>query len=531
MPARPFSFPVEFPIEKWAGASSRPGFLMTEQMDAIAVLSAASWPVLLVDQSAKIREANAAAREFFGAKAEGGAAPLVALWTNENGTDPAGFLDKVTAGKSLTAALKLRGKGIAITPFNASVCSLDQGGGKCFLFQLFPNSPAAGAARSDAKGQSVEINLAQKQKLDCALQLTRTVALDFNNTLTAILGHVTHILSTTEPHHPWRVSLTEIEKASERAAEVANQLAAFSSEQKDAFAQTSGNINTLLRRTAELFQTPQYNALAWQLQLEPKVFTVNYDEAKMQQAFVKILENAVQAVTADGRITVQTRNLELSAPTQDRTAHLLPGVYVCIEISDNGCGIEPAVLPRIFEPFFTTKYGHRGLGLAWVYGIVTNHGGGVAVSSQLGQGASVRVYLPALKKFVEEKIIKDYELDGEETILVVDDEEMVLTMAEMVLKSRGYRVLTANSGEKALQLIHETKSLIDLLITDMVMPKMNGRELIEKVRAVSPATRVLCATACTRSADIEKQIDFLGKPFTAQQLLRKAREALTAQSA
>jgi two-component system cell cycle sensor histidine kinase/response regulator CckA len=500
-------------------------------MDAIAVLSAASWPVLLVDQSAKVREANASAVEFFGEKVEGGAAPLVALWTNENGADPAGFLDRVTAGKSITVPLKLRGKGIAITAFNASVCSLEREGVKFFLFQLFPSSPSA-AARPEARGgQSVEINLAQKQKLDCALQLTRTVALDFNNTLTAILGHVTHVLSTTEPHHPWRRSLTEIEKASEHAAEVANQLAAFSSEQKDAFAQTSGNINNLLRRTVELFQTPQYNALAWSLQLEPKIFTVNYDEAKMQQAFVKILENAVQAISANGRINVQTRNLELSAPTQDRTAHLLPGVYVCIEVSDNGCGIEPAVLPRIFEPFFTTKYGHRGLGLAWVYGIVTNHGGGVAVSSQLGQGASVRIYIPAVKKFVEEKVIKDYELDGEETILVVDDEEMVLTMAEMVLKSRGYRVLTANSGEKALQVIQETKSLIDLLITDMVMPKMNGRELIEKVRTVSPATKVLCATACTRSLTMEKQLDFLSKPFTAQQLLRKTRESLTAQTA
>ena len=167
-------------------------------------------------------------------------------------------------------------------------------------------------------------------------------------------------------------------------------------------------------------------------------------------------------------------------------------------MSDNGCGIEPAVLPRIFEPFFTTKYGHRGLGLAWVYGIVTNHGGGVAVSSQLGQGTAVRVYLPAVKKIVEEKIISDDELSGKETILVVDDEEMVLTMAELVLKSRGYRVLTANNGEKALQIFHDTKSTIDLLVTDMVMPKMNGRELIEKVRGVSPATRVLCATACTR---------------------------------
>ncbi len=502
---------------------------MTELIDDIAVLDAASWPVFLVDASASVRRANAAASDFFGGKVEGGAAPLAALWTNENGSDAPGFLQKVNAKKAMTGPLKLRGKGIAITPFNASVCLLERDGAPFYLFQLSPVASANAAARPDTKGQSVEINLAQKQKLDCALQLTRTVALDFNNTLTAILGHVTHILSTAEATHPWRGSLMEIEKAADHAAEVANQLAAFSSEQKDALAQTSGNINNLLRRTVELFQTPQYAALAWSMQLEPKIFALNHDEAKMQQAFVKILENAVQAVPADGRISITTRNLELSAPTQDRTANLLPGVYVCIEVGDNGCGIEPAVLPRVFEPFFTTKYGHRGLGLAWVYGIVTNHGGGVAVSSQLGQGTSVRVYLPAVKKIVEEMVIKDDQLDGKETIMVVDDEEMVLTMAEMVLKSHGYRVITANSGERALKLFNDTQSLIDLLITDMVMPKMNGRELIEKVRILSPSTRVLCATACSRSVAVEQQLDFLTKPFTAQQLLRKAKEALTVQ--
>ncbi len=501
---------------------------MSESFEEMSVFSAVTWPVLLVNAAASVQQANAAAVDFFGGKVEGNA-PLAALWTNENGGDPAVFLEKVKAAKAITSPLKLRGKGITITPFNASVCLLQRNGAPLYLFQLFPVAQSNGATKPDTKAASVEINLAQKQKLDCALQLTRTVALDFNNTLTAILGHATHLLGSAEPAHPWRVSLTEIEKAAERAAEVANQLAAFSSEQKDAFAQTSGNINHLLRRTVELFQTPQHNAIAWSLQFEPKIFTTNYDEAKMQQAFVKILENAVQAIATDGRIVVQTRNIELSAATQDRTAHLPPGTYVCVEVSDNGCGVEPAVLPRVFEPFFTTKYGHRGLGLAWVYGIVTNHGGGVAISSQMGQGTSVRVYLPAVKKVVEEKIITDQEMNGKETILVVDDEEMVLTMSEMVLKSRGYRVLTASSGEKGLQVFHDTKSLIDLLITDMVMPKMNGRELIEKVRSLSPATRIVCATACSRSETIEKQVDFLTKPFTSQQLLRKVREALTAQ--
>ena len=504
---------------------------MAEQFNDIFVLSSATWPALLVDGSAAVRRANAAAIELFGSRVEGGAAPLTNIWTSETGVEPPAFLQKVNAAQSFSAPLRLRGKGLAITSFNVSVCLIDRSGTPFYLFQLFPAAQTNGPARPvDGKG-SVEINLAQKQKLDCALQLTRTVALDFNNTLTAILGHATHVLGSADMNHPWRTSLMEIEKAAERAAEVANQLAAFSSEQKDAFAQTTGNINNLLRRTAELFQTPQHNALAWALQFEPKIFTVNYDEAKMQQAFVKILENAVQAVPSDGRISISTRNLELSAPTQDRTAHLMPGVYVCVEVSDNGCGVEPAVLPRVFEPFFTTKYGHRGLGLAWVYGIVTNHGGGVSISSQLGQGTSVRVYLPAVKKVVEEKIITDDELKGKETVLVVDDEEMVLTMSEMVLKSRGYRVLTAGTGEKALKVFADTKSLIDLMITDMVMPKMNGRELIEKVRVLSPSTRIVCATACSRSMVIEKQLDFLTKPFSAHQLLLKTREALSAQMA
>lgn len=489
------------------------------------VFDTATWPVLVVNGAAVIQRANGAAQAFFGEKLAAAATQLAAFWTSENELSPGAFIARVREMKGFSTLVRLRGKGVAVTPFTAcgSVDSED------VLVQLLPGSnPARGA---DGKQASVEVNLAQKQKLDCALQLTRTVALDFNNTLTAILGHVTHLLSHAPSDHPWRSSLVEIEKAADRASEVANQLGAFTSETKDAMAQTTGNINALLRRTIELFQTPQNSGIAWNIELESRVFTVNYDEAKMQQAFVKVIENAVQAIPPNGRIGIQTRNLELTSATQDRTAHLAPGTYVCLEISDAGCGIEPAALPRVFEPFFTTKYGHRGLGLAWVYGIVTNHGGGVAISSQLHQGTTVRVYLPAVRKVVEERIITDDQLHGKETILIVDDEDMVLTMAELVLKSHGYRVLTANSGEKGIEVLNNTKSLIDLLITDMVMPKMNGRELIEKVRVLSPATHIVCATACTRSVQMESKLDFLTKPFTAQALLRKVKEALTPEPA
>lgn len=241
---------------------------------------------------------------------------------------------------------------------------------------------------------------------------------------------------------------------------------------------------------------------------------------------MKVLENAVQAVKPDGRITIQTRNMDLSVPTQDRTAHLMPGAYVCVEISDDGCGTEPAVLPRIFEPFFTTNYGHRGPGLTWVYGIITNHGGGDAVSSQLAHGTSVRIYFPAQKKIIEEKTFTDDELSGRQTILLVDEEEMILSMSQIVLSSHGCQVLTASSGEKGLEAIAQSKTAIDLLVTDMVMPKMNGRELIQQVRQVSPAARVVCAAACSRTLHGEYEMDFLSKPYISQQLLRKVKECL-----
>jgi two-component system cell cycle sensor histidine kinase/response regulator CckA len=207
---------------------------------------------------------------------------------------------------------------------------------------------------------------------------------------------------------------------------------------------------------------------------------------------------------------------------------LTRGAYVCVEIADDGCGIDVSALPRVFEPFFTTKEGHRGLGLAWVYGIVSNHGGGVAMTSQPGQGTSVRVYLPAVKKIVEDRHLVDEKLSGEGTILFVDDEDMLVALGQMLLSSAGYKVLTANSAERALEVFEQIREPIHLLITDMVMPKMNGRELIHRVRKSYPETRIICSTACVRTATTVQHFNLLSKPFTAQELLRLVKTAFAA---
>jgi CheY-like chemotaxis protein len=209
---------------------------------------------------------------------------------------------------------------------------------------------------------------------------------------------------------------------------------------------------------------------------------------------------------------------------------LVAGNYVCMEITDNGGGIEADVLPRIFEPFFTTKKSHRGLGLALVYGIVTNHGGGVVISSQPGAGTSARVYLPAEKDFIQESNGADDNLHGTETVLVVDDENLLLTMAETILTEYGYKVLTANSGQKALAILSRDDINADLVVTDLVMPGMSGRELVERIRQLAPAMRILCTSGYVMPADKQPGTAYLQKPFTSADLLAKVKHVLARKS-
>jgi CheY-like chemotaxis protein len=245
------------------------------------------------------------------------------------------------------------------------------------------------------------------------------------------------------------------------------------------------------------------------------------------------LENAVEAFgpRATGQITVETRNVELTEPTQDRNVRLTAGLYVCVEICDNGSGIEEAALPRVFEPFFSTKCApHRGLGLALVYGIITNHGGGVAISSQLGAGTSTRVYLPAENTFVRDSVGNDKELRGTGTILVVDDESLLLTMADAILSEFGYSVLTANNGKKALEILAQPHTVVHLVITDLVMPAMGGRELMEQIRKLGLEIPVLAMSGYVLPEDQQAQTRYLQKPFTSSELLRKVKAALASRT-
>jgi len=492
--------------------------------DSISAMDAAGWPALLVDRAGLIHRANVAATKAFEPLLETLPVAMSKLWPAQTAVSPEAWLTQWDPTAALLRSLRLRAAGNRTVQFSAAVCRADGPEAGLFLIQLLPDSsvaPAPAPAMSEA-------SLLHKQKLDCALQLARTVALDFNNSLTTILGHASWMLSEVEPDNPWRKSLIAVEQAAARASEIANELGTFSRVDQGRGGQAAGDLNRLVERTVEIFK-PKAGAddIKWVQQFERRLYAVRFDEAKLQQALTKILENAIEALSGGGQVTVQTRNLELASPSQDRTAQLEAGTYACIEISDTGGGIEEEVLPRVFDPFFTTKgaTGHRGLGLALVYGIITNHGGGIAISSQAGGGTSARIYLPAESTLVHEHHHETDDLRGRETVLIVDDEEMLLAMGEAVLTAHGYRVLTANSAQKALDLISATVEAVDVLVTDLVMPGMSGRELIEHVNVFSPATKVVLTSGYVWPAGPEFNGLYLQKPFTSRELLIKVRQA------
>jgi two-component system, cell cycle sensor histidine kinase and response regulator CckA len=502
--------------------------------DLTFLLDHAPWPAFVVDSSGTIRKTNAQAVQVLGTVMEGESALSASIWAAENEQSAEEFLSRVDLSSNPMRLLHFRIKGGHTTRFRAYVCAFSRTGCKSHLFQLFPDAvPSHETAGSPLDPsmfthEGAAWQQAHKQKLECAMQLIRTVALDFNNALTSILGHASLLLSQLDLAHPFRHSLLEVEKSAERAAEIANDLAEFSRHEKDKTSLMPGSLNRVLRHAVALFQKPEYIDVHWTIQLEKELFTVHFEEAKMQQAMVRILENAIEAIQSRGQISIRTLNHSFHDPVVSQTFQLPAGHYVGIDITDSGPGIQANLITRIFEPFFTTKSApHRGLGLAWVYGIVTNHGGTVAVTSQQGQGTTVRIFLPAQERIIGDEPTQIQDLRGRETILYVDDEEMLQNLGQTVLSSFGYRVLTASSGAEAIELFDQLSPEIDLVVTDLVMPGMSGRELMDQLRRRAPSLRILCTSGYLNSQMGEgEQGLYLRKPFTTQQLLRKVRQAL-----
>ncbi len=513
--------------------------------DSSFLLEHAAWPTFVMETSGTIRHANQAAIGLFGPKLDGESVSLAALWDESDET-----LEQFLARLERTALPILRMRflvrGGAVAWYATHICPI-RDTQRRYLFQLIaeqplpstglegiggtsaPSLPVAASAAPAAPAPGSDTVFIHKQKLDCALHLARTVSLDFNNALAGIMAHSSLLLGVSERGHPWRPALVEIEKAAHRGAEITHQLALFGRPEKDGGIRPAANLNAVLRRVVELLGQNRPDTIAWSLQLDPQLYCAKFDEAKLQQAFARIIENSLEAIAERGAIHLSSSNLEVTIPLRDEAVELPRGSYVRVEISDDGPGIPAPLLPRIFEPFFTTKDGHRGLGLAWVYGIITNHRGLVAVSSQPGRGTSTRIYLPATRQRLADTGGRLEDLRGDETILLVDDEELILAMGQVVLGGFGYRVLTASSGAQAFEVLAKATWPIDLVVTDLVMPQMSGHEFAEQIQLRLPGVPLLYISGLVRGEAADGET-FLQKPFSSQELLTRVRQLLAART-
>ena len=383
--------------------------------------------------------------------------------------------------------------------------------------------------------RKLEDQLRQSQKMEAIGQLAGGIAHDFNNLLTTVLGYSDMALSQLSPHDPIREDIAEIRRAGERASDLTRQLLAFS--RKQVFEPRVLDLNALLADSSRMLARLIGEHIRFVTKLDPGLGNVRADPGQLEQVIVNLAVNARDAMADGGTLTVRTENADVDAASSRRHFGIAPGRYVAMVVSDTGVGIDAETQKRIFEPFFTTKETPRGtgLGLATVYGIVSQSGGHIFVDSAPGRGATFAVYLPR----VEEPAAPSGTAPagalhrGSETILLVEDEDAVRGLTRRCLEATGYTVLQASSAEEALEIASRFDGRLDLLLTDVIMPGVSGPELSARLLERRPGTRVLYVSGYTDAAmashvALDAGASFLPKPFTPETLARKVREILDA---
>jgi two-component system cell cycle sensor histidine kinase/response regulator CckA len=398
----------------------------------------------------------------------------------------------------------------------------------------YEGSPALLAVLMDISGRrELEEQLRQAQKMEAVGMLAGGVAHDFNNLLTIITGYSQLILNNLKENDPNRHSAEQIMKAGERAAALTKQLLAFS--RRQVLQLRVLDLNRLVTSLGAMLQRLIGEDIDLRLSLKPDLGRVNADPGQVEQVIMNLVVNARDAMPKGGVLTLETANVELDSRYADRHVAVKPGPYVMMAVSDNGTGMDTATKARLFEPFFTTKGSGKGtgLGLSTVFGIVKQSGGSVDVYSEPGRGTSVKVYLPRIDQpvAVEPTNLRKAVGRGWETILLVEDDEMVRTLVKETLEAQGYRILEASGPLEAKRISEHFPATIHLMITDVVMPKVNGRELAQQLIRRRAGMRVLYMSGYTDNAVLNsgilaKDVAFLQKPFTPGGLIEKVREVL-----
>jgi CheY-like chemotaxis protein len=364
-------------------------------------------------------------------------------------------------------------------------------------------------------------------------RLAGGVAHDFNNLLMVISGYAEVILAQVDVNTPLHEKGRAIQLAADRATTLTRQLLAFS--RKQLLELKVVDVNAIVQDMERLLRPLIGENVELITNLAPSATHTRADAGQLEQVIMNLVVNAKDAMPAGGRLTIKTESVVVDERHRGGPQFIRPGSYVTLSVSDTGTGMDRETQSRIFEPFFTTKEKGKGtgLGLSTVYGIVKQTGGYVMVQSELGRGTSFHIYLPLSEKAVETHhvVAPDAALGGTETILLVEDEESVRQLVRDTLVAKGYQVLEGGTGDAGIEAAACHKGKIDLIITDVVMPGLGGREMVKELAATRPGTKVLFLSGYTEDAilsdgSIESGTAFLQKPFTLQSLSRKVREVL-----
>jgi len=388
--------------------------------------------------------------------------------------------------------------------------------------------------RAEEALEQSEKQFRQAQKMEAVGRLAGGIAHDFNNLLTVIMGYSQVLSTELGPEHPLRSKIEETQKAGERAAGLIRQLLAFS--RKQSMDPKVLSLNTVVTNIEGMLRRLIGEDIRLVTKLDPGNVHVRADQAQLEQVLMNLVVNARDAMAKGGILTIETAQIELARSPVHHLRPLVPGPYVKLSVSDTGCGMDRQTQSHIFEPFFTTKEEGKGsgLGLSTVFGIVTQCGGGIDVASRVDHGTKFDVYLPRVESDVPTAALPQDQGQpkrGTETILLVEDDPSVRNLVRDELRKLGYRVLEAKNGVEACLLATQQTSALDLLLTDVVMPGMGGRELAQHLSVIKLNLKILFISGYIDDVGLhagleEGSTSFLQKPFTPEALARAVRELL-----
>ncbi|MFZ2641898.1 MAG: response regulator [Verrucomicrobiia bacterium] len=427
--------------------------------------------------------------------------------------------------------------GTVWTYWSVSLLRDQHGGPLYFLSQILDISERK--RTEDALRQSEEL-LHKAQKMEAVGRLAGGVAHDFNNILTVIGGYATMLSQKLEGNPTLRREVDEIQSSAERAATLTRQLLALS--RKQLLDPKVINLNKVVAGIEKMLRRLIGEDIELRIQLDEKIGLVKVDPGQIEQVIMNLAINARDAMPSGGKLTIETASMVQDRPSQLSEGGIPSGHYTALIVTDTGIGMSEEVRSHIFEPFFTTKDHNKGtgLGLATCHGIIKQSGGYIHVYTEPGHGTAFKVYLPAVSGTADDDrppAKADIVQTGSETVLLVEDEDRVREFAVRLLRDAGYAVLEARNGTDALRVLHEQVSrTIDIMVTDVIMPQMGGKELADQLKQLRPGTRILFVSGYTgdaldNSGVLQTGAAFLEKPFSAARLTQKIREVLGNSSA